>query len=537
MKRLLFLVHRWLGVGLALFMTLWFFSGLVILYSVQLNQTRSQQLAHAELLQPEAGWLSLGDAWERSAADRKKEAATDKPQPATRNASQEPAKRTASSIAEARLVRRAGQPQWLIEDTAGRRFAVSAIDGHLLDVSPETAGRIAEHWVNAVNPGRATAVRYVETVDKPMIVRNQDALRPFHHFAVQDGAGSELYISARSGDVVHASTRVERGLYWAGNWLHFFRFLDLTGLKDARGEILMWSVIAAFVACLSGLIVGWIRWRPGLFGKATYGEGRVHPYRAFWLRWHFWAGLIGGSFALTWALSGFFAGNTWQLFSPATPNREELARYYGAGLPPAMRDWRPRALGQDAVETVELSWRRLGEGAVLLAYDRHGERQALAGSPQEFGDAALIDAVKRLAGDRHNASQVLQSEYDSYYYPRHGRGAFDRPLPVVRVELDDAAGSRFYIAPQDGRLLLRQDSSRRAYRWLFNALHYWDIGFLYTRPVWDAWMLVWISFGLFLSVSSLVIGWKRLKVTFKPRNKQRVSPAARPVLVTENVGS
>lgn len=527
MKRLLFLVHRWVGVALALFMTLWFFSGLAILYSVQMNQTRLQQLAHAETLQLEPGWLSLGEAWERSAVARRQagNAKASGPDAATGKAIDQ-ARETAAI--EARLLRRDGQPVWLVEDASGKRLAISARDGSLQKITVAAAGRIAEQWVRTGEGSAPSAVRFIETVDKPAIVRNQDALRPFHRFAVDDGAGSELYISARSGDVVHASTRIERGLYWVGNWLHFFRFLDLSGLGEWRAEILMWSAIAAFVACLTGLIVGWLRWRPGLFGKATYAEGRVHPYRAFWFRWHFWAGLIGGSFAFLWALSGFFNGNTWMLFSPAAPNREELARYYGHGLPAVARDWKPVLQAGIADDTVELSWRRLGEKAVLFAYGRDGQRRPVGESPGPgFAHAELIRSVQRLAGDRFNASSSVQTEYDRYYYVRQGRGNYDRPLPVVRVDLDDAGATRFYLDPQDGRLLLRQDNSRRAYRWLFNALHYWDIGWLYKRPLWDAWMLLWIGFGLVLSVSSLCIGWKRLKATFRHREKaRRTSPAA-----------
>lgn len=534
MKRLLFLIHRWAGVALALFMTLWFFSGLVILYSVQMNQNRTQQLAHAEPLLAEAGWLSLGEAWERSATERKNAAAPAKPASAAPEAGRAPAKRVENTITEARLLRRAGQPQWLVEDTAGKRFSISALDGSLQDISAETASRVAEQWVKTGEAGsQAAPVRFLETTDKPTIIRNQDALRPFHHFAVDDGSGSELYVSTKSGEIVHASTRIERGLYWAGNWLHFFRFIDLTGAGESRAEILMWSVIAAFVACLTGLIVGWLRWRPGLFGKATYAEGRVHPYKAFWFRWHFWAGLIGGSFAFAWALSGFVNGNTWKLFTPANPSREELVRYYGNGLPAAARDWKPVALAGEAGDAVELTWHRLGGQAVLLAYDRNGNRHQLNAATGGFGNVALVDAAKRVVGDKFNATQSLLTEYDSYYYSRPGRGIANRPLPVVRVDLDDADATRFYIDPQDGRLLLRQDDGRRVYRWLFNALHHWDIGFLQVRPFWDAWMLLWIGFGLVLSVSSLFIGWKRLKVTFRPKNKKRAAPAATPQLELE----
>ncbi len=39
------------------------------------------------------------------------------------------------------------------------------------------------------------------------------------------------------------------------------------------------------------------------------------------------------------------------------------------------------------------------------------------------------------------------------------------------------------------------------------------------KEIWDAWMLIWVSFGLVLGVSSLVVGWRRLKQTFFPKKK------------------
>ena len=135
------------------------------------------------------------------------------------------------------------------------------------------------------------------------------------------------------------------------------------------------------------------------------------------------------------------------------------------------------------------------------------------------------------------ASQALITEYDSYYYARRGQAAFDRPLPVLQIDLADAAATRLYLDPQDGRLLLRQDTSRRAYRWLWSAIHHWDIGWLAQRPLWDAWMLTWVLMGVVLGSSSVVIGWKRLKKTFhadKPAPRQTdTSRAAKPMAVTQ----
>lgn len=60
-------------------------------------------------------------------------------------------------------------------------------------------------------------------------------------------------------------------------------------------------------------------------------------------------------------------------------------------------------------------------------------------------------------------------------------------------QLADEAGTRFYLDPQDGSLLAKLDRSRRVFRWLYSGLHHWDFGWLYHRPIWDAWMLTWVA--------------------------------------------
>jgi len=500
MKRLLYQIHRWAGVALALFMFIWFSSGLVIMYASPSALGRAEQLDHAEPLDVQAGWLGLGAALTRGA------------------------KPGADAIADARLVRQGGAPVWLAEDVRGQRIALSAIDGSPRATTPETALRIAAGWIaNDADGAPADAARLVhlDTGPQDSAVRNHDALRPFHRIGVGD-SGRELLISARTGEVVRDSTPIARGLYWAGNWIHLLRVVDLLEVKDLRRDVLMWLGFVSFAASLTGLIIGWQRWRPGFGGRPTYSQGRVHPYRDVWNTWHFWAGLIGGTAALLWGFSGYVTSNPFQLFSPATPTRDEVARYQGAGLPRAALDWRPTApAGTDGMRpVVELAWRRLGDEPVLIATTRDGDRiaQAAPGAVERFSDAALLAAVGRVAGGAAGgaavASHALVTEYDSYYYPRHHQGQVDRPLPVLRVDLADAAATRFYLDPQDGRLLLRQDGSRRAYRWLYSALHHWDFGWLSLRPAWDLWMLSLVGLGIVLGATSVVLGWKRLRRTF-----------------------
>jgi hypothetical protein len=521
LNRLLYQVHRWVGVVLGLFMFFWFFTGLVIMYSTPTTQSRSQQLAHAETLAPEVGWLSLGEAWDRSAEQRK--AAEPKPKADDAQGSKAKDGDIAAGIAEARLVRSAGEPVWLVEDSRGRRFALSALDGSLRKTTPDQALKIAENWLNSGN-NSAIKVDYLETVEKPIILRNQDALSPFHRIAVGDGG--ELLISARTGEVLHASTRLDRAFYWAGNWLHLLKPLESIGWGKIRNDAQLWLGLSATIATLTGLIIGWLRWRPGFGGKLTYSEGRTQPYREFWFKWHFWSGLIGGIVVLFWALSGFLDTNPGKIFSTANPSRQELNRYLGNQLPEVIRQWQPvlpslLALAVDDADVVELGWRRLGDNAVLLAHTRDGQRlpQTVDGTLPQFNQTSLVAAVQRLAGNAAVETQVVLNEYDSYYYPRHHQNLVEKPLPVLLVQLADDAGTRFYLDPQDGKLLTRVDRSGRVLRWLYSGLHHWDFGWLYHRPIWDVWMLIWVSFGLVLGASSLVVGWRLLKKTFLPKKR------------------
>lgn len=524
MKRILFLTHRWGGIALALIMVLWFSSGLVIIFAEPPTPTRAQLLAHAEQLRPEAGWLSAGEAWDASEKERSEFLRLHAPakQKPTGTSSPAPGMDT---FVDARLVRRGGEALWVFEDARGQRLAVSAARGALHSTTPDQAVAIARGWAS-----HDDAVAYVETVDKPAILRNQEALRPFHRIAIGNGSGGELLVSARTGEVVHASTRLQRALFWVGNWVHLFRPLELAGAtNDTRVEVLKWTGFLALLSSLTGLIVGWIRWRPGWFGQPTYPGRRTQPYRERWLTWHFWTGLVGGTFAFAWALSGFLSNNPWQLFSPATPSRDELARYFGNEAPTLARAWRPASLVEEVEkdgDVVELNWRRLGDTEVLAAYTSDGRRPPLSreGASRAFDEYALAEAVGRIASGASIAAQSVLSEYDAYYYLRHHRDVADRPLPVVRVELGDAAGTRFYLDPQDGRLLLKTDHRRAVYRWAYSALHHWDFGWLYQRPVWFGWMLLLVGLGLVMSVSSVVIGWRRLRLTVSPKRAKPATP-------------
>ncbi|MEI8209986.1 MAG: PepSY domain-containing protein [Methylococcales bacterium] len=526
---LLYQVHRWVGLVLGLFMFFWFFTGLVIMYSTPTTQSRSQQLAHAETLAPELNWLSLGDVWTRHTEIIK--AATEKTTKPNKEAKDKPgtteAKKPEVGIAEARLVRTAGEPQWIVEDTQGKFMALSALDGSVRKTSVDQALQIARNWYASQGHFNVNT-HFIETVENPIILRNQDALKPFHHIAVGDD-GDELMISERTGKVLHASTQLDRAFYWAGNWLHLLKPLEAIALGKIRNDVQLYLGLFATLATLTGIIIGWLRWRPGFGGKPTYSQGRTQPYREFWFKWHFWSGLIGGIVVLFWAFSGFIDTNPGKIFSAANPTKDELARFAGKDTPDIIRNWQPILpailnVAVDGADVVELSWRHLNNEALLLASTRDGQRlpQDLNGATlsTRFSDTSLLEAIGRATKNAPIESQTVLNEYDSYYYPRHHQNLIEKPLPVLQVKLADEAGTYFYLDPQDGRVLAKVDRSRRVFRWLYSALHHWDFGWVYQRPLWDFWMLTWVLLGLVLGTTSLVMGWKLLKKTFAPKKKR-----------------
>lgn len=522
---LLYETHRWLGIALAIFMLAWFASGLVIMYAEPTTQSRSQQLAHTESLQPQSGWLSLGEVWQISEASRLANPGPKPPAAVVGNGADD----APLTLLDGRLLRIAGQPVWLVEDSSGRRYALSALDGSVLKTDPQQALVIALNWYQKEYGQIADRANYIETIDNPVILRNQDALKPFHLIGFDD-QGLQLLISARTGEVMHASTEVSRLTYYAGNWLHLFKPLESLGWGGIRHDVQLWSGLTAAVASLTGLIIGWLRWRPGFRGGKTYSQGRTQPYREAWMVWHFWAGLLGGTLALLWAVSGYVSTNPGKIFSSPDLTKLETAQFMGGQIPEILFRWHPAADAQTLDDNlVELAWRRLGDEAVLLAYGRDGSRAPIEVGNAEFSQAAIIAATQRLIGPDNRLGSEILSDYDSYYYPRRHQGKVERPLPVIKLQTADQRDTWLYLDPVEGRVLTKLEPNRRVYRWLYSALHYWDFGWLNIRPLWDFWMLLLVGFGLVLSASSLVIGWRRLKRTFAPA-KRLGKRSARPLI-------
>jgi hypothetical protein len=494
-KSWLFLVHRWLGIVLGAFFAMWFVSGVVMMYVGYPKLTDRERLQHL----PTLGEVALGP---RQALDA---AGVDGP------------------VRELRLARASGgRAVYLVVREAGgagrasHAIVIDANTGALLDrVGPELALASA----TAFAPG--VAATYLDSIDEDTFThtRGLDAHRPLHRVQLADDAATLLYVSGVTGEVVRDAPRAERLWNYVGAWIHWLYPFRGGAVNAYWADIVNWLSIVGIAVILTGSVVGIMRWR---FTR-RYRSGSRSPYGPGMMRWHHISGLLFAAITLTWMSSGLMSMNPWKIFDAGAPPLR-VAAMTGGPITTALDDATPAALVAAAGSGVrELRWTRVAGQPFVLAQHAGGRPTLLHA---ETGSAAVIEPARlRVAAAQLVAAPVLRVDvldaYDLYYYARVESammGGASRPLPVWRVVFDDDARTWVHIDPHTGAVLDRSDRHRRVSRWLFAMLHSWDwLPLLERRPLWDIVMIVLSLGGAVLSVTSVVIGWRRLGRVWKAK--------------------
>jgi len=132
----------------------------------------------------------------------------------------------------------------------------------------------------------------------------------------------------------------------------------------------------------------------------------------------------------------------------------------------------------------------------------------MLGEPMDSFDSKrilnVLNSVSRVAEAR------LITEYDAYYLDRTRQ----RPLPVLFVQLNDEARSRYYIDPKTAEVVGSYRGSTQSWvnRWLYHGLHSINFPWPYNyRPVWDIVVLTLMLGGTALSVTSVIIGFQLVR--------------------------
>jgi uncharacterized iron-regulated membrane protein len=516
-KRWLYLLHRWSGIVLCLFMAMWFFSGVVMMYVGYPKLTPRERLAHlpqlalgADCCVPPVQALDAANQAQRS------DGADGAPERPRRG-------RGDGQAPDLRLVMIGSVPHWLVDVPGRPQTAVDARSGTVV------GGFDAAHALNVAAvfaPG--SQPRLVETMRQDIftVSRALDPHRPLHRIALDDEPGTELYVSSRTGEVIRESTRSERGWNYVGSILHWLYPLKGELLDRWRPDVIIYLSLVGTVVTALGIWIGLLRWR----FRGRFGRGGKSPYRERWMRWHHVGGLLFGLVTFTWIISGLFSMNPWGMFESRGPRFDHRA-LAGTSVERARVTLTPQqALPHASFEVRELALRLFDGRAWYVLHSGSGATEVMAADDNNptplpmFPQPALARVAAALVpGHRLVAAEWLE-HYDSYWYARRPHtmtGHNERRLPVLRAIYDDAGETWIHVDPYSGTVVGRTDDTGRLRRWLFNFLHSFDApGFIDRRPLWDLTLIVASLGGFVICVTGVVIGWRRL-VGRQPARRSR----------------
>jgi hypothetical protein len=469
--RALTLVHRWLGVVCAPLFAMWFASGMVMHFVPFPALTEAERLAG---LGPIDFARVRHGPGEIVAASR------------------------LSAVARVRLLQRSDGPVFVVSGSAG----LAAL--HADDLSPAAVrtdglalGIAADHAHHRGLDASAATLAGSAAYDRWTVAGGLSPHRPLFRVTLNDQAGTELYVSSLTGEVVRDTTRRERWWNYAGSVAHWIYPTALRA-KPRAWTATIWILSAvASVATLAGTALG--------VALLVTRRGLVAPPGS-WHAWHHALGLVCATFVLTWIVSGWLSLDSGLLFST-----RDLTPPEARVLTPAP-DWRslPSEPSSRPSNAKEIEWFFFG-GRPYRRERIDRDAQCLLALPSDAATPprgsvltlAEVDAVGRRLSATCSAA-VIDVATDAYASASAVPGA-----PVYRIACGDLW---FHVDAASGVIVDRLDASRRAHRWLYGALHTFDFPALIARPrLRSALVLVLCGCGLAFSLTGCVIAWRRLR--------------------------
>jgi hypothetical protein len=469
MARLILLLHRYLGIAVGALMVMWCLSGIVMLYVSYPALGENIRLKH---LQPIA-WRDCCKIADALAADF-------------------PSAGIWIEMLDGRPVLYPREDSRPVDLSTG-----ALIEG----ISADQAAGVAKSFAANASPAAPQLLGLIDR-DQWTVSGDFNSERPLYHFGLADAAGTELYVSSRSGRAVQITTTRERFWNWLGAIPHWLYFTEL------RSHPRIWSQ-AVVVASLLGCFLAGIGIYLGIRQFAARPAGRWSPYIGFNL-WHHIAGLIFGVFTLTWVLSGLLSMNPWGWLR-GTGIETESAAIAGAPRSSANLAVALQILADAGPAAVSLKAAPLNGENYFIAGSAGGERLRLneRGTPAPLGGADLKFLAQALDSVETRSTPKLATQEDDYYFSHHRELAV---LPVYRLVLP--SGTRYYLDSVSGKLVAKLDAASRAYRWLHEGLHRLDFApGLRARPLWDLVMLFLMTGVTVVCVTGACLGYRRLTRT------------------------
>lgn len=486
-KKALYLTHRWIGIGMCLLMAMWFFSGVVMMYVGFPSLSTQERLDGLPALSAENILVSP----ERLVGE------------------------VESNLSSLRLTSIAGRPAYIATSLDGSSKIQFADTGeYLTDINERQALHAAEVFKkhSGIESSYALSSAGLIDMDQWSVSSGLNRHRPLYKVSFYDAAGTNLYISSVTGEVVRDTNRTERIWNWLGANLHWIYPYQLRRHDTVWRWLLIILPLIGLASIVTGTIVGVMRLRL----KKRYRGTDVTPYRGL-MKWHHLLGLGAVVFLTTYMFSGLMSMNPWSVFTSSQSYSELETRIRGE-FPSEnilenlseLRDYLRENPGQK-----EVRWQWLN-GHFYQVVVKSSEGYQSLPSVYWQDSTALLDDLKRNTvsaiqsydQDASLAGQEILDDFDLYYYSHHDSL---RPLPVLKLRFDNDDSSWVYIDVKSGEILAHKTRLKRVQRWLYNGLHSLDFNFLIGhRPAWDLVVIALCIFGFALAYTSVVIGWRRV---------------------------
>jgi hypothetical protein len=519
-KRLIIVLHRYLGAALCAMFAIWFASGIVIVFASFPHLDEAQRLRALPPLTIDGDrpLRPPGEALARTPAGGR-----------------------------IRLGMLGRRPVYRFVDGDRRAGVIDAETGAVAArPSSEALQRLADPYRDPAAPTTtATPATTIDGRDQWTLTGPASSQFPLRRLdaEVGDGVHRQIYVSLTTAEVVQTTTRRQRMLAWVGAIPHWIYPTVLRGHAAGWRRLVISVASLGALGSLSGLVLGVWNWRPRRRRRAGGARGGS-PYRERWMRWHHYVGLGFGIFAFTWVGSGALSLDP---FSGGGSPGRDAARLLAGGelqlahfaVPPAAalaacrREIQPREL-----ELIQIGGRpyylcrqspaetRLvaaGEARAALAPVRALAPELVLGAGRSLWPPDLVRDVAPLA------------EGDAYF-EREAAAPDQAPLPaILRIRLRGGA-TWYYVDLATGRIVLALDAPARVEQWLYRGLHTLDPSVLLSgspsvarflpRPQSAAWYVAILGLstvGLFFSATGIAValGWLQ-------RARQRRQKGPRP---------
>ena len=338
--------------------------------------------------------------------------------------------------------------------------------------------------------------------------REINRLLPVYQITFDRADGMRAYIDTTGAKLSTLVNNTKYRLNWFFGFFHNWNFLGTT--DSVRWSFIVGFALLTFIAAASGILVYGFFWN-------SFSKTADSASARGWLRkYHRRIGIFVAATMLTFSFSGGFHA----LVKLRNNNADEKTRFVVAQFAPAELSFplsKALAAPEGQKDAVGVSLVRFQNAACyrITRADKKVE-YVNASTGERLNDSAENQYTRQLANsfsglrEEQIASMTLVTKFDDEY------GFAYKRLPVVNVQYEDAANTRYYVDPASGALAANfSDSSQSFENWTFSYIHKWH----FLNPIGsiarDIVMMLFVLVNATVSGMGLVL----FAMWFKPRRR------------------